>query len=163
VPDLFLIRHAKSDYPPGIPDHDRPLSARGRQDAAVAATWLEQCGLVTGPWLAVVSDARRARETWAILGTGLSGSHVAVRPDLYEAGVATVLSIITQALQGVESLFIVGHNPTMHATALHLAGVSASGSVISERFPTCAIAVLRASDEGMALVHVEVPRARTAH
>jgi phosphohistidine phosphatase len=163
VPDLFLIRHAKSDYPPGIPDHDRPLSARGRQDAAVAATWLEQCGLVTGPWLAVVSDARRTRDTWAILGTALSDSHVSVRPDLYEAGVGTVLSIITQAWVGVESLFIVGHNPTIHATALHLAGISASGSIIAERFPTCAIAVLRARDDEMSLVHVEVPRARTAH
>ena len=26
---LLLLRHAKSDYPAGVADHDRPLAARG--------------------------------------------------------------------------------------------------------------------------------------
>ena len=173
VPDLLLIRHAKSDYPPGIPDHDRPLNARGRQDAAVAANWLEHSGMVTSPVVALVSSARRAQDTWAILATGLprfvdDDHQVSIRPDLYEAGVGTVLSMVTEAFArpGVQSLVVVGHNPTLHATALHLAGASASGSVIADRFPTCAIAVLRFVEgvEGTArLVHVEVPRARLSH
>ncbi len=170
MPDIFLIRHAKSEYPPGIPDHDRPLSARGRLDAAVAATWLEQSGMVAGPWMAVVSDARRALDTWAILASGMpthgnsaDRQSVAVRADLYEAGVGTVLEIINQNSAAVQSLILVGHNPTMHATALHLAGASAQGSLIAERFPTCAIAVLRSEQDETKLVHVEVPRVRNVH
>ncbi len=38
--DLILIRHAKSDYPPGVPDHDRPLNARGLRDAPRIGAWL---------------------------------------------------------------------------------------------------------------------------
>lgn len=172
VPDLFLIRHAKSDYPPGVSDHERPLSPRGRQDAAVAANWLEAAEIVHGPTVVLVSSARRAQDTWAILSTGLarspdSGIQVFPRPDLYEAGVGAVLALITEAFtagtSGTQSLIVIGHNPTLHATALHLAGASAAGSLIAERFPTCAMAVLRMKDDQSSLVHVEVPRARSIH
>ncbi|MGQ3295308.1 MAG: SixA phosphatase family protein, partial [Shinella sp.] len=30
---LLLLRHAKSAWPEGVEDHDRPLSDRGRRDA----------------------------------------------------------------------------------------------------------------------------------
>ena len=168
VPDLFLIRHAKSDYPPGVQDHDRPLSSRGRQDAAVAANWLDASEIVRSPAIALVSSARRAQDTWAILFTGLAKIprdeiQVLTRPDLYEAGVGTVLTMITENCTNVQSLIVIGHNPTLHATALHLAGASAAGSVIAQRFPTCAIAVVRMADDETSLVHVEVPRARTSN
>ena len=30
---LILLRHAKSDYPDGVSDHERPLAPRGQRDA----------------------------------------------------------------------------------------------------------------------------------
>ena len=39
---LILLRHAKSDYPLGVPDHDRPLNERGRRDADAAGAWLAE-------------------------------------------------------------------------------------------------------------------------
>ncbi|HUB57091.1 MAG TPA: histidine phosphatase family protein, partial [Mycobacterium sp.] len=33
---LVLLRHAKSAYPNGVPDHDRPLAPRGRREAGLA-------------------------------------------------------------------------------------------------------------------------------
>jgi len=30
---LLLLRHAKSAWPDGVDDHDRPLAERGRRDA----------------------------------------------------------------------------------------------------------------------------------
>jgi phosphohistidine phosphatase len=30
---LFLVRHAKSDWPANVSDFDRPLSERGHRDA----------------------------------------------------------------------------------------------------------------------------------
>ena len=37
---LLLLRHAKSDYPAGVADHDRPLAPRGMREAALAGDWL---------------------------------------------------------------------------------------------------------------------------
>ena len=36
---LVLLRHAKSAYPHGVPDHDRPLAGKGRRNAAAAGDW----------------------------------------------------------------------------------------------------------------------------
>jgi hypothetical protein len=35
---LLLLRHAKSDYPQGVVDHDRPLAPRGEREAGLAGT-----------------------------------------------------------------------------------------------------------------------------
>ncbi len=37
---LVLLRHAKSDYPGGVADHDRPLAPRGIREAGLAGDWL---------------------------------------------------------------------------------------------------------------------------
>ena len=37
---LLLLRHGKSDYPPGVTDHQRPLAPRGVHEAALAGDWL---------------------------------------------------------------------------------------------------------------------------
>ena len=37
---LLLLRHAKSDWPPGVPDHERPLAPRGEREAKLAGNWL---------------------------------------------------------------------------------------------------------------------------
>ena len=37
---LLLMRHAKSSYPPGVADHDRPLAPRGVRQAGLAGAWL---------------------------------------------------------------------------------------------------------------------------
>ena len=42
---LILLRHGKSGYPAGVPDHDRPLADRGRREAALAGEWMERDGL----------------------------------------------------------------------------------------------------------------------
>ncbi|AGL26759.1 hypothetical protein J113_08915 [Mycobacterium tuberculosis CAS/NITR204] len=38
--NLVLMRHAKSAYPDGIADHDRPLAPRGIREAGLAGGWL---------------------------------------------------------------------------------------------------------------------------
>jgi phosphohistidine phosphatase len=57
---LVVIRHAKAGEAPF--DIDRPLTGRGRRDAAAIGDWLKTQQL--RPDRAVVSPARRARETW---------------------------------------------------------------------------------------------------
>ena len=67
---LLLLRHAKSAYPAGVDDHDRPLAARGRAAAPVIGRYMADQGLV--PDLAVVSTARRAQQTWALAAEALA-------------------------------------------------------------------------------------------
>ena len=58
---LVLMRHAKSDYPDGVTDHDRPLAARGDREAGLAGDWLRE----TAPTIDAVlcSTATRTRQT----------------------------------------------------------------------------------------------------
>ena len=63
---LVLLRHAKSAYPPGVPDHDRPLAERGVQEAALAGDWLR--ANLPAVDAVLCSTAARARETLARCG-----------------------------------------------------------------------------------------------
>ena len=55
------MRHAKSDYPAGVADHDRPLAPRGIREAGLAGDWLRANVLTIDAVLC--STATRARQT----------------------------------------------------------------------------------------------------
>ena len=71
---LVLLRHAKSDYPDEVADHDRPLAARGRRDAPLVGRWLARSGY--RPDAVICSTARRARETWDLVAKLSGGKEV---------------------------------------------------------------------------------------
>ena len=59
---LHLLRHAKSSWKdPGLNDHDRPLSKRGRQTAKMMAAYLRRAKIA--PDLVICSTAMRAQQT----------------------------------------------------------------------------------------------------
>jgi phosphohistidine phosphatase len=59
---LLLLRHAKSSWDdPDLPDHARPLNARGKRAAAVMAAVMQDLGLA--PDIVLVSSARRTLQT----------------------------------------------------------------------------------------------------
>ena len=60
---LLLLRHAKSDYPAGVADHERPLAPRGKREAALAGDWLR--ANVPAVDAVLCSTATRTRETLA--------------------------------------------------------------------------------------------------
>jgi len=66
---LVLVRHAKSAYPYGVPDHDRPLAGKGRRNAQAVGAWF--VGEGPRPDLVICSDAQRARHTWEIVAAGI--------------------------------------------------------------------------------------------
>ena len=74
---LILLRHGKSDWSGGEPDHLRPLARRGQRQVPEAGRWL---AANVGPIdLAVVSPAVRTRETWR-----LAAAELAVPPPVRE-------------------------------------------------------------------------------
>lgn len=161
---LLLMRHAKSDYPSGVADYDRPLAPRGIREAALAGVWLRSH---IPPVDAVLcSTAARTRETLAQTGLDVPVTFVA---RLYDAVPETVVDEINRVGDDVGTLLVVGHEPAMSSVALGLADASASNTVaaehISTKFPTSAIAVLRfggtwrdLSRGSAALVTFHVPR-----
>jgi phosphohistidine phosphatase len=145
---LLLLRHAKTerDSPSGS-DRDRPLAARGRNDAAEIGAWLfTERSLL--PDLALISTAVRARETWDIVRQKFSDQRapglVEHLPELYGAEPAQLLTIIRSAGPDPERLMIVGHNPGMHDLALRLigGGDAAGRAALAHNLPTSGLAVI---------------------
>ncbi|GAA2285127.1 phosphoglycerate mutase [Streptomyces ruber] len=166
---LVVLRHAKSAWPEGVADHDRPLGKRGRRDAPAAGRALADAGRL--PDLALCSTATRARETWELTAAQW-GTPPPVRFDaeLYDASVSDLLNVVRAAPEEVGTLLLVGHNPGLQDLVLDLAGDGLDDTLraVRTKFPTSAIAVLawhgrtwRELAPGAALLtEVMVPRGR---
>ncbi|MET7480468.1 histidine phosphatase family protein [Streptomyces sp. NPDC005648] len=140
---LVVLRHAKSAWPPGVPDHERPLAPRGLRDAPEAGRALAENDCL--PDLALCSTAVRARQTWE-LAAAQWGTPPPVRrdPRLYAADVPDLLAAVHEVSPEVETLLLVGHNPGLEDLVLELAGDSLDDTLdeVRTKFPTSAIAVL---------------------
>lgn len=145
---LTLLRHAKAAHPePGQEDFDRPLTERGRSDAAWAGTVIAPFK----PDLALVSAARRTSETWAIASAALAKApDVARDRDLYLCSPAHLLKRLQALPSSVRSVVAVGHNPSWEEFALWLAGRDADPQALAmrQKFPTAAIAIFDLRDGG---------------
>ncbi|MFV8163073.1 SixA phosphatase family protein [Mycobacterium sp. 134] len=162
---LLLMRHAKSDYPDGVADHDRPLATRGIREAALAGDWIRANFPVVDAVLC--STATRTRQT--LERTGIEAP-VQFAERIYDAQ-----GTVIDEINGVSSRFgtdpstvlVIGHEPAMSAVALGLDDGSnpTAAESISLKFPTSAIAMLRTGDPwnqlalgGATLVRFHVPR-----
>ncbi|MGI5452909.1 SixA phosphatase family protein [Streptomyces sp. CA-249302] len=140
---LVVLRHAKSAWPTGVADHERPLAPRGRRDAPAAGRALAEADCL--PDLALCSTAVRARQTWE-LAAGQWGTPPPVRRDrrLYGAEADELLDVVHEVSPEVETLLLVGHNPGLEELVLELAGDGLDDALdqVRLKFPTSAIAVL---------------------
>ena len=83
---LVLLRHAKAEHGLDVPDHDRPLTLRGRRQSAEVGTALAEAGLV--PDLVLCSSSVRTRQTWELARGPLGAEpEVVFSDELYDAGV----------------------------------------------------------------------------
>jgi phosphohistidine phosphatase len=165
---LLLLRHAKSDYPPGVADHARPLAARGIREAGLAGDWLHAN---VAPIDAVLcSTATRTRETLERTRIDAPVDYV---DRLYDATPGAVIDVINGVASrfdtDVRTLLVIGHEPAMSSVAIGLAAADGSNFTAAERistkFPTSAIAVLHTAEpwdqlalNSAALVGFHIPR-----
>jgi len=143
---LVVLRHAKSDWPVGVADPDRPLGRRGRRDASVAGRWIaDEVGTPDVVWC---SPARRTRETWQLAAEEVGGAP-APRYDerIYEATVADLLAVLRDTPKDARLVVLVGHNPGVQDLVLDLAsGGDRDARVLAEtKYPTSGLAVLEVS------------------
>jgi phosphohistidine phosphatase len=158
------MRHAKSAYPPGVEDHDRPLAPRGIREAGLAGDWLR----ANAPTIDAVlcSTATRTRETLAETGIDAPVQYI---ERLYGATAGTMIDEINGVADSVNTVLVLGHEPTMSEVAIGLAGSTGTDGAavqrISEKYPTSAIAILTVTGDWKsvelgtaALVEFHVPR-----
>lgn len=150
MPTLHLLRHAKSSWgEPGLADHDRPLSDRGRRAAAVMAVHIRKAGIA--PDLVMCSNARRTVETLAAIRHSLPRTAgVETTPELYEADASSLLDRLRAAPATVATLMLIGHNPGLEVLAGQLAGEAGdpeARQALGRKFPTGALATLEFEGE----------------
>lgn len=131
---LVILRHAKSAWPDGVTDHERPLAPRGRREAPLVGRWLAE--YVPRIELVRCSSAKRARQTWARVAAELAAAPEA-RTDqrLYAASVDDLLAVIREVPDEVHTALFIGHNPGLEDLVQTLSGTSCE-------LKTSAIAVL---------------------
>jgi phosphohistidine phosphatase len=135
---LVLVRHAKSDWPEDVTDHDRPLAARGRRDAPLIGRWLARSGYA--PDAVVCSTAHRARQTWELAAAELPAPPVPrPEPRVYEATVLGLLMLVRELSDELRTVAVVGHNPGLAELAV---GLAAPPPQPPASFPTAAVAIL---------------------
>ncbi|MBW1597551.1 histidine phosphatase family protein [Streptomyces sp. JJ38] len=139
---MVLLRHAKADWP-DVPDRERPLADRGRQDAPLAGDWLVSQGI--SPELTLCSTATRTRETWKLLAPQLPKRPKTVYEDrVYDASPGELITVINEVPDDVHELLLVAHNPGVQGLAEVLTGSGEEDARerMARAFPTAAMAVL---------------------
>lgn len=130
---LYLLRHAKSDWSSGRPDHERPLNRRGEEAAPRMGRFL--AAIDQPPHRVLSSTATRAAETARrAADAGGFEAEIETTERFYLTGEDEVIDEVRRCDDAVERLLIVGHEPTWSGVIGLLAGVA------EVRFPTAALA-----------------------
>lgn len=111
---LYIVRHAKSswDYP-HLRDEQRPILEKGKKRTKRIIDELLRRETVVD--LIISSPAVRTMETARIIGNALRHSEDEIQQDsvLYFSDAERLFNLFFDLPAGVESLMIVGHNPTL--------------------------------------------------
>jgi phosphohistidine phosphatase len=141
---LHLLRHAKSSWKdPGLDDHDRPLSKRGRETARGIAAYLRRAKIV--PDLVICSTAVRARQTLDPIAKAIKPPKVVLEKGIYEVAQEKIWKHLQRLSKSADCVLLIGHNPGLHDLALSLADAH-SDELLPPRggkFPTGAMASFR--------------------
>lgn len=155
---LLIMRHAKSDYPPGISDDfARPLNKRGRADLPRIAHLLAAYG--PRPEVVLASAAHRAHQTASGLAEslGLPASVLHLDDALYLASPSTLAQAAAGLPDSAQTGLIIAHNPGLEEWLRQLTGAHI-------RLPTAGLAAVELGSHSWAaigrgrLLYFVVPR-----
>jgi phosphohistidine phosphatase len=119
---LLIMRHAKSDHLPSFSDFDRPLNERGELEPQEIAKQLNARSI--GIDKAVISSARRTKETWDILNRNLikSPAHIFFEANLYNAYCEDMIGILLHHASNAKHVLVIAHNPAVTEVCNVLSG-----------------------------------------
>ncbi len=105
---LFLVRHAKSDWPVNTADFDRPLSEKGHRDAPKMAEFLKSNLSKIDTF--VSSPAKRAITTCRYFAEVFENDNITEVEKLYDASTADFLEVIENLSDEIENVALFSHN-----------------------------------------------------
>jgi phosphohistidine phosphatase len=111
---LYLIRHAKSSWgEPGESDIDRPLLEKGIKRTMKVIRFLNERDVKID--LMISSPAVRAYQTALLVAKGIGYPEDKIQIDrkIYDGYYDRILDLIYATSGEVDSLMIIGHNPTI--------------------------------------------------
>ncbi len=149
---LILMRHAEADArtPQGGGDIDRPLSVRGRAEAAAIGRALAARGFK--PDLALVSAATRTQQTWQQVSETFGEVPLQIIEHLYDADASTLRAEVEINEDQSGCVLVLAHNPGIHQLAVDYLVESAASNAILEKFsggfPTASCAIFSVDAAG---------------
>lgn len=111
---LYIVRHAKSSWDfPDLPDIDRPIVDKGINNTRKIVIELNNKKVQVD--LLISSHAKRAYETAKIIATGINYpvEKIEVRKGIYRVDRDDIFNILFALNDNIDSVMIVGHNPTL--------------------------------------------------
>jgi phosphohistidine phosphatase len=137
---IIFMRHGKAaDTEDAFNDFERPLVARGRQEAEQTAVLLKDNNLI--PEMILCSPATRTAGTAQIAARVFDypAEHIVYHAPLYMGRAHEYMDAINNLK--ANCILVMGHNPEMQALAFHFGKVGQAG------FPTSSAVALRFEDE----------------
>ena len=134
---LFLIRHAKSDWnSTDLRDFDRPLNKRGYSNAPEMANRMVEQQIipdliVSSPALRAITTATYFAENW-----GIDQFKIQQENSIYEANVKSLLALVNQLDNQFDHVAMFGHNPGLTDFANYLSDANIYN------MPTCSIVII---------------------
>jgi phosphohistidine phosphatase len=158
--NVYVIRHAKSDWSFGTSDFDRPLNERGRRDAPMMAERLLRRkvtidAFVTSPALRALSTCRAFMQAY-----GRDEKEMILEPPLYHAPPSVIWEVISSMDDSYTSIALFSHNNGITDFANSL------GILRIDNMPTCCVVGFASEaatwkdirDAGRALLFLEYPK-----
>eukprot|EP01029_Cantina_marsupialis_P009729 TRINITY_DN225516_c1_g2_i2.p1 TRINITY_DN225516_c1_g2~~TRINITY_DN225516_c1_g2_i2.p1 ORF type:complete len:160 (+),score=17.28 TRINITY_DN225516_c1_g2_i2:103-582(+) len=135
--ELYILRHAQKDTINNYSyDYDVPLTKKGEIDAHTIGEKLKEKNI--SPDLIISSPAIRARETAEIVAKEISyDKNIMYNEVIYQAFLNEIIESISYTYDTVNSLMVVGHNPSLTALAITFADFKEEikmGNIVKIRF-----------------------------
>ncbi len=132
---LFVLRHAKSSWEnTDLSDFARPLNERGLKAAPLMGKFIYKNQLQ--PELILSSPAERAKQTAILVKENAqTGGEIRYDERIYEASPASLLEVIAEQSDEIESVMLIGHNPGLEGLLKILTNET-------QQIPTAALAVI---------------------
>jgi phosphohistidine phosphatase len=131
---VIIVRHAKSSWDsPGLPDFDRPLNDRGKEDGPKMAKRLVEKKITINTFFS--SPAKRAKKTAQLFAAefGIDKDQIKFVPELYHAASEAFFEVIASAPSDSNNIILFSHNP----------GITDFANLLTEvkidDMPTCSV------------------------
>jgi len=114
---LYLLRHAESNHPQGVSDHDRPLNENGKRMCKNMNSYILENKII--PDVVLCSDALRTMSTAKAVFAGVN-INITANKKLYNSTVGEILKEIAKVNDNIFSVMVIGHNPAIQQLAFML-------------------------------------------